>query len=160
MKRDQGIGLILVVFSGFMYYQATLLPPAMFGALGADVFPKLLFILLLIMGAALFIQATIALKKSTSDTMTGAVSQTGFSFAHFKFVVIGFTAFFLYVILMHYLGFIIATLIFMPGFMWVLSPKTKKGAALIICVSLILTFGMQFGFTYVLKIFLPSGVVF
>jgi hypothetical protein len=61
---------------------------------------------------------------------------------------------------MYYLGYVIATLIFMPLFMWILGPKTKKAFVTIVIVSLALTFGMQYGFANVLKVFLPTGAVF
>jgi putative tricarboxylic transport membrane protein len=167
MKKDQALGLFLMAFAAYMYYQASQLPPAMFGALGADIFPKLLFILLVVFGAALFIQTTIKtrreVKTKTTDRKSGNISDADNQktlFANYKYVIIGFTSFCLYVVLMYYLGYVIATLIFMPLFMWILGPKTKKAFVTIVIVSLALTFGMQYGFANVLKVFLPTGAVF
>lgn len=167
MNRDQTIGLVLILFAVFMYYQATLLPPPMFGALGADVFPKLLFFLLALFGGTLFVQATIKARRrpaAAEGGAGGAGAQTADgvkkAIAHYRYVIVGFAFFCLYVVLMYYLGYMIATLIFMPAFMWILGPRSKKSLLIITVVSLGLTFGMQYGFAHVLKVFLPSGTLF
>jgi hypothetical protein len=167
MKKDQALGLFLMAFAGFMYYQASQLPPAMFGALGADIFPKLLFILLVVFGAALFIQTTIKARREVktivSDRERGNASDAAIQkslFANYRYVIIGFASFCLYVVLMYYLGYVFATLIFMPLLMWILGPRTKRAFVTIAIVSLVLTFGMQYGFANVLKVFLPSGAIF
>ncbi len=159
MKRDQVIGLILILFAGFMYYQATKLPPAMFGALGADVFPKLLFILLAVFGAALIVQATLKARKEAKAEDLPQTTKTG-GIGHYKNVIFGFAAFCLYVILMYYLGYTISTLIFMPLLMFILAPRTKAAAVSVVLVTLALTFSLQYGFAKALKVFLPSSALF
>lgn len=167
MKKDQIIGLLLMAFAIFMYYQASQLPPAMFGALGADIFPKLLFVLLGLFGAALVLQTTVMARREAAQARAAgetdpAPPSPGLKkwLAYYQYVVIGFASFCLYVVLMYYLGYTIATLIFMPLLMWILGPRTRKALVTIIIVSLALTFGMQYGFANVLKVFLPSGAIF
>ena len=162
MKQDRVIGLILVAFSGLMYYQASQLPPAMFGTLGADVFPKILFVLLALAGVILFIQG-MTKKATPGKPVQGAASDSKAQprgVAFYRNVIIGFASFMGYVILMDYLGYVISTLIFLPVLMWILGPKTKKSAVTIVLVTLGLTYGMQYGFANILKVFLPEGSVF
>lgn len=167
MKQDKFVGLILIVFSGFMYYQASQLPPAMFGARGADVFPKILFALLALFGAALLIQSfwkarneKLASQHEQERDKASSGTPEHKGVAYYKYVIIGFAAFMVYVILMYYLGYLISTLIFLPVLMWILGPKTKTAAITIVLVSLGLTVGMQVGFARLLKVFLPDGALF
>jgi hypothetical protein len=162
MKQDRILALILLVFSGFMYYEADRLPPAMFGALGADLFPKILFALLALAAVALFGQSVARSRREEAGSEKAAtqpkIRAPGIS--HYRNVIIGFVAFLGYVILMYFLGYVPASVIFLPVLMWILGPRTKRSALLILLVTVGLTFGMYFGFARVLKIFLPSGLLF
>ena len=159
MKRDSALGLILIAFSGLMYYQASQLPPAMFGTLGADVFPKILFVLLALAGLSLFIQG-MTRKTAAAETAGADQKDRPQGIGFYRNVIIGFGSFMGYVILMGYLGYVISTLIFLPVLMWTLGPKTKKSALTIVLVTLGLTYGMQYGFAHILKVFLPEGSLF
>lgn len=164
MKQDKAIGLLLIVFSGFMYYQADKLPSPMFDTLGADVFPKIVFVLLAIGGAILSAGQFFKECKTTGgrDADGGAQKpkSSGRRIGFYAFVIIGFLFFLLYVILMRYLGYLISTLLFLPVFMWVLSPRTKRTALIILLTALGLTFSLQYTFTNLLKVYLPEGSLF
>ena len=169
MKEDKVIGLILIAFSAFMYVQADRLPPALFGSLGADFVPKILFIILAICGAALIVQSLIRERKakvSAADSKLengggeGLLSTTRALLRYYQYVIFGFLAFLAYVILMYYLGYPIATLIFLPVIMWVLGPRNKKSVLVIILTTLGVTFIIYYSFLKFLKVFLPEGSLF
>lgn len=165
MKSDKAIGMILIVFSAFMYYQAENLPPAKFGALGADFFPKILFVLLAVFGAALSISRFVQERKKPAAVAKDVqIEKTAdrllAGLAYYKFVIIGFVAFFFYIVLMHYLGYLISTLIFMPGLMFILGPRTKSAYISIFAVTLGLTLFLYYAFVHLLKVFLPEGAIF
>ncbi|MGD9045254.1 MAG: tripartite tricarboxylate transporter TctB family protein [Desulfobacterales bacterium] len=169
MKEDKVIGLILIAFSAFMYVQAERLPPALFGALGADFVPKILFIILAICGAVLMVQSLIRERKakvSADDSQLenggggGLLSNTRVLLKSYQYVIFGFLAFLAYVILMYYLGYPIATLIFLPVIMWVLGPRNKKSVLVIILTTLGVTFIIYYSFLKFLKVFLPEGSLF
>ena len=77
-----------------------------------------------------------------------------------QYVIFGFLAFLAYVILMYYLGYPIATLIFMPVFMWVLGPRNKKAALVTTPTTLAVTFIIYYSFLKLLNVFLPEGRLF
>ena len=169
MKEDKVIGLILIAFSAFMYVQADRLPPALFGSLGADFVPKILFTILAICGAVLIIQSLIRERKakvSAADSQLengaggGLLSNTKALLGYYQYVIFGFLAFLAYVILMYYLGYPIATLIFLPVIMWVLGPRNKKSVLVIILTTLGVTFIIYYSFLKFLKVFLPEGSLF
>jgi hypothetical protein len=168
MKEDKVIGIIIVVFSGLMYYKTLEFPPAMFGALGAGVFPQILFTLLGLAGAALTISGFIRdRKRGHGETPEERKPrETQFwntikeSLDYHSHVIISFFCFFCYVVLMSYFGYTIATLIFMPILMWILGPRNRRAITVTIVVSLGLTFIMYFAFLKFLKVFLPEGSLF
>ncbi len=169
MKEDKVIGLILIAFSIFMYIQAERLPPALFGTLGASFVPKILFIILAGCGTILTIQSLIRdrrLRASKADLPAGDAGpeESRFDamafFRHYRYVIFGFLAFLAYVVLMYYLGYLIATLIFMPAFMWILGPRTKKAALVTALTTLCVTFVIYYSFLKFLKVFLPEGSLF
>jgi hypothetical protein len=169
MKEDKVIGLILIFFSAFMYVQADRLPPALFGALGADLVPKILFITLAICGAVLIAQSLIRERKAKVSGVDsqlenadrrGLLLKTKALLGYYQYVIFGFLAFLAYVILMYYLGYPIATLIFLPVIMWVLGPRNKKSVVVIILTTLGVTFIIYYSFLKLLNVFLPEGSLF
>lgn len=169
MKADKVIGLILIAFSIFMYVKADRLPPALFGTLGAGFVPKILFIILAGCGAVLTIQCLIRERKIKAAGVElgedeGEPVASPFKVKEFlkyyQYVILGFIAFLAYVILMYYLGYPIATLIFMPVLMWVLGPRNKKAALITVLTTLGVTFIIYYSFLKLLRVFLPEGSLF
>jgi len=161
MKADKIIGGLLILFSAVMYYEADKLPEGTFGTLGADFFPKILFVLLAVAGAVLTVTAFVQEKKSAPDAAEKAskrfsevVEET--IQAH-KNVILAFAIFLGYVILMYYFGYPIATFIFMPILMWTLGPKDKRSIVITAVTTLVVTFAVYYSFLKFLKIFLPTG---
>ncbi len=168
MREDKIIGIILVIFSGLMFYKTLEFPPAMFGALGAGVFPQILFTLLASAGAGLTISGFLRDRKRDKGERAGRRKQRTIQFwntckesLHYhSHVIISFFLFFCYVILMSYFGYTIASLIFMPILMWILGPRTRRAVTMTIVVSLGMTFIIYFAFLKFLKVFLPEGSLF
>ena len=165
MRQDKVIGIILTVFAAIMYYQTTLLPPALFGDVGAAFVPKIWFTILAICGVTLTITGFVRDRKSKITGSDGvAADHSGAQIKefliHYKFVLTGFVIFFLYILLMKFIGYLYSTLIFMPVLMWILGPKTGKSAVVTALTSLGVTGIIYWGFVKVLKVFLPSGSLF
>ena len=169
MKEDKAIGLILVAFSVFMYLQADKLPKALFGTLGAGFVPKILFTVLAFCGAVLTVGCLIRERKAAASDAPQEKASPGKGGAlpgvkgflhYYQFVIFGFFAFFGYVILMYYLGYVISTLVFMPVVMWGLGPRTRKAALIIAATTLGVTFAIHYSFLKFLQVFLPEGSLF
>ncbi len=165
MKEDKVIGIILVVFSGLMYYKTLEFPPAMFGALGAGVFPQILFTLLGLAGGALTISGFLRERKRDKAERRESPGiqfwKTCKESLHYhSHVIVSFFLFFCYIVLMSYFGYTIATLIFMPILMWILGPRNRRAIPITIIVCLSMTFVMYFAFVKFLKVFLPEGSLF
>ena len=165
MKQDKVIGIILIVFAVIMYYQTTLLPPALFGDVGAAFVPKIWFTILGICGVSLTATGFVRDRKRRAvGGDEAAVDPVGVRLKefliHYRFVLTGFIIFFLYILLMKYIGYLYATLLFMPVLMWILGPKTGKTIPVIALITLGVTGIIYWGFVKVLKVFLPTGSLF
>lgn len=156
MKADRYLGLILVVFSAFMYVQTFKFPPAMLGTLGAGFFPKILFALLGLAGICLIVDSLIQDKKRP----LGKAFSLRATWQTYSLVILSFLLVFIYIVVMHYVGFLWATLGFMISLMWLLGPRKIKSLPLIMIISCGMTFVIYYTFLKVLQIFLPEGVGF
>ena len=168
MKEDKVIGIFLVIFSIFMYVQAEKLPEGIFGTLGAGFFPKILFAILGISGVVLtagtIFREKRYLKKegsSVQEKKTATFIQRVWErIDYHQYVLLAFLAFFVYVLLMYYAGYLLSTAFFMLVLMWILGPRTKKSAVVIVLTTFAVTFGIYFSFLKLLDVFLPSGTLF
>jgi hypothetical protein len=167
MKEDKIIGIILIVFSAFMYSQTLDFPEAVFGTKGAGFFPKILFSLLALAGAALIANAFIRERKKTGGSPAERKGpappfrdRVGKSLSSYSQVILSFTLVFVYIVIMDYLGYMVATLAFMVTLMWFLGPKRRKDIPLILVISCGMTFIIYFAFLELLQIFLPEGNLF
>jgi len=167
MKEDKVIGIILIVFSAFMYSQTLDFPEAVFGTKGAGFFPKILFSLLGLAGAVLTAGAVIRnRKKKDSPPAEGKSPEMRFrdraksSLRGHSQVILSFFLVFVYIMIMDYFGYLIATLAFMGTLMWYLGPKSRREIPLILMISCGVTFIIYFSFLELLQIFLPEGSLF
>ena len=165
MKQDKVIGIILIVFSAVMYYQTAHLPPPLFGDVGAAFVPKIWFTILFLCGASLTVTGFIRDRKMKAsgeeEAIDTPVGERLKAFVgHYRFVILGFVFFFLYILVMGYIGYLYSTLIFMPVMMWVLGPKTAKSVTIIAVTTVGVTGIIYWSFVMVLKVFLPTGSLF
>jgi putative tricarboxylic transport membrane protein len=167
MREDKIIGIILIIFSAFMYSQTLEFPEAVFGTKGAGFFPKILFSLLGLAGAALTVNAFIRGRKRTSGPPAEGKSpnipfrdRVRNSLRSHSQVILSFFLVFVYVVVMDYFGYLIATLAFMVTLMWYLGPKNRREIPLILVISCGMTFIIYFSFLELLQIFLPEGSLF
>lgn len=155
VREDKYIGIILVIFSVFMYTQTFKFPPAMLGTLGAGFFPKILFTLLGLAGVGLIIGSLFQNKKRPLKTFSLKLAWQTHSLVILSFLLVG-----IYIVAMHYFGFLWATLGFMISLMWLLGPKKIRTLPLIMIISGGLTFVIYYTFLKLLQIFLPEGLAF
>ncbi len=156
MRADKYIGIILIVFSAFMYGQTLQFPPAMLGTLGAGFFPKIIFTLLGGAGIGLFISS---FRRGDQGLARGRSSFKKILQTHSR-VIWSFILIFFYIVAMYYFGYLWATLGFMICLMWFLGPRKIKVLPLLFIISCGMTFIIYYSFLKLLQIFLPEGVAF
>jgi len=156
MRSDVYSGTFVCAFSVFMFHTADKLPEGMFGTLGAGFFPRIIFGALAIFSFGLVVQSIFIhfVKKK------GGEKTEVFSPERYKYVIIAFFIFFLFVLALKYFGFVFASLFFLPTLMWILGPKTRASLVPISLTSIGMTAIIYISFTKLLQVFLPSGSFF
>jgi len=150
-----------------MYAQTLEFPEDVFGTKGPGFFPKILFSLMALAGAALTASAFIRDRKKRSGPLARGKSpdipfrdRVKESLDSHSQVILSFILVFVYIVIMDYLGYLLATLAFMVTLMWYLGPKRRREIPLILVVSCGMTFILYFSFLELLQIFLPEGSLF
>lgn len=157
MKHDRIIGILLIVFAAFIYWQACRLPePLLLDKLGPDALPKLYATILGLLGLVISAKGFFVIAANSSQAGTGLKGW----WDNYKFVVFSFVMFFAYIWFMKYFGFLIATLLYLPAMMLTIGPCNKKSFVTVGITTACVTLGVFFSFTYLLNIFLPEGSVF
>ncbi len=163
MKEDRLIGWAIIGFGAFMYYQADLLPPPMFGTLGPAVFPKIVLILLILTGGGLILQQFIRDRRASAEVKTPPaqrIEKIKKSLRHYEWVILTLLCFFGYVLLMDFAGYLISTLVFILALMWLIGPRTRSSLLVIFITTLIMSFGLYYGFMTFFDVVLPEGQFF
>lgn len=161
MRVDLILSALFTAFGAWMYWEATALPKGLFGTLGPGFFPKVILAPFTILCAILTIRLFLKWLRAPKKDATPEEERISW-FKRYRFVLIGFTLFFLYLLGLKWLGFILSTLIFMPVFMWTLAPPERGwGTVRVVAfTTALLTFGLYGLFTYAFQVMLPPGVIF
>ena len=162
MRGDLLLSALFTALSVVMYIDAATLPKGLFGTLGPGFFPKLVLGCLIIASGSLTVRL---LLRAFFTAKQGAASERGGApsiYKRYRFVAITFVAFFIYLYAMKWIGFLLATFIFMAGTMWLLAPSEKNWGTIriIALTTVLLTFGLYGLFTYAFTVILPSGALF
>ena len=169
MWGDLLLSLLFTLLSIVMFVEARALPEGLFGTLGPGYFPGMILGCLIALSGALTVRLlfrALAAKKAapSGETRSGRDDGEGAPsfYKKYRFVGMTFVAFFLYLLGMKWVGFLPATLVFMVGTMWMLSPADRNWGTIkvIAFTSVLLTFGLYSLFTYGFSVMLPAGVLF
>jgi putative tricarboxylic transport membrane protein len=144
-KSDKIASMILVTFFTLTYYLAHSFPPRVAR------YPKGLAVIGIAMAILLFLNSYIKEKRKSvqsTDSKKKISKEQVFNIAATGIGSI------LYIILIPVLGYVVSTIVFMFGLMWVLSPKKKLLYAIVTTISILLLYGV---FGLLLRVWLPRG---
>jgi len=150
---DRRSSIILLVFSGFWAYQTYYLPgTTLEGTPGPRFFPSLLVIILSFLSVLLFIRGG----KRGSANEDSPNDQDEKEEPFFKGFIV-FIAILFYVILVKYIGFMMGTII---GLTVVLSLNPERNWKTTLITACLTGIGLHVIFKVLLKIPLPTGILF
>ncbi|CDQ38884.1 MULTISPECIES: tripartite tricarboxylate transporter TctB family protein [Virgibacillus] len=154
-KRDFINAIILLAFSGFAYFGSTQIPIQGLGKTEADFFPTIVISVLAILSICLLI---ISMYRMTKEKRMEKVAIRKVIKRNKK-VVATFGLFAGYVFLLPYIGYFIASVLFLISLYIVLAPtKNKLGLVILGMIGLILL--LYVIFQQALSVFLPPGMFF
>jgi len=147
---DMFMALGLMVLSAALYYQCGNIDDTMAYALGPIFFPKMLIGVLAVLSLALFFQSVDFTGKKgwTAPARAGSAHA-----AVLRWSLVGLTL--AYLALLPVIGYLIATIPFLFAGMCLLGPVKSRNLIVYGVTSLIVSFGLQFIFATLLKLFLP-----
>ncbi len=150
MGRDGIVGLFLVALSAILFSQTLGLPAPPLVPLGPAFYPRLMLALLAGLGAVLV--GLDAARRRRAGAEARAPGRTDYGA-----VLVTFGVFTAYVLLLPWLGYRLATFLFVGGMQAALKPPRPRGLPLLIAVALVTTAVTYYAFEVYLQILLPRG---
>jgi hypothetical protein len=154
---DRLVGLLLLVASGFLYWQTTFIRRptfAAFEALGSETFPRAVLVLL-----ALF-SATMALRGAGSLVPRIDRARLGGFVERYRLPLLTLGLFVAYVVAIERVGWLISTVAFLVLLQVVLWPRRGRELAYLIAGSALFAVALAQTFERVLRVVLPRGTLF
>lgn len=153
---DIVVGVFFMFLSAAMMIMAKLLPKSAIMEIGPDFMPMCIGIVTFLLAAVLagLNIKNLAIRKAEAEASEEEV-------LNYKRMLLSFLLILVYVFLLHPVGFIVTTIVYLPFQMFVLAPedkRRKKDIFQLILITLIFTFVVFFLFRYGFKIILPAGV--
>jgi len=145
-KIDTGVGLGLAVLSAAIYFSAEQYSAMGVNSYGPNFFPQLLSVLLFICSGALVFKAIRGTEESELEGFdTSGLIKVGITFA----IAV------LYIYAMQFVGFYVASALFLYSIMFVLG---KRNHLMTIAISVVIAAIVWFIFAYLLMIPVPYGI--
>jgi len=155
MGRDVGIGIGLLAFCGFLYWQAGLVSVPPFIPIGPAFYPRA--VLILLAGLAMWLIVEDLLKGQAPAR--GAKKPAGPA-PNYPRVLLGFFVFLGYVAALDLIGFLTSTFIFVLGLSWAMGPRNVREVPKLVAVAIGTALVNYLIFEKYLHVFLPRGVLF
>ncbi|MFB5195926.1 tripartite tricarboxylate transporter TctB family protein [Neobacillus sp. KR4-4] len=143
-RIDISIAGVLILLAGLIIFTSTSFPKAQGHDVGAGFFPAILSIILILLSVILIFTA---MKKGSEAAEK----------KDWKKAVLAMVYTFIYFLLLNYIGYLIATPLFLAGMMWYYQYRKKFSLVL---WSLFITGIMYVCFVNLLKVPLPVGIFF
>lgn len=147
-KADMVSGIVLFGLSIFIYINASGIEQRLSVGLDSGMFPELASILLAILSAIVVIRAWRALGRADAQ-----IDKRGLAAVALSFCII-----LAYVIAVGLLGFVVATIIYLPLQFFALSPAGERRWLSFVVVSIVTTAVVYAAFTYGFRLILPRGM--
>ncbi len=151
---DICVSIVFLIISVVVLIMASQLPASKVMEIGPDFMPTVVGGLTLVLSLVLLVMSVNTLRKNPDAVYTADQGD-------YKRMLISLVLILIYVLAFKPVGFIIATLVYLPFQMYFLAPedkKSKKHIIQLIVTDIIFTFIVFFLFRYGFKIVLPAGI--
>ncbi len=141
IDRDVFIAIFLFIFLSFLWHVNNEAPPS------ANMYPKILIIFSYFFTLLLLIRSLYKKEKRIKKQKV----------ENYKSIFFVTLLTILYIVLIHFIGYGISTVIFMAVLLWILKIRSKS---IFILLPIITTLTLYFIFNHVLMVLLPEGYLF
>lgn len=150
MTGDLILGIVIVAIAILFYSQTLGIKPAPIGLSSAD-FPRLITVVLMILGGLLILQSLLKMKHVKSGEKKKKIVEKS---TLWRFIVL-FAMFVLYIIFVDDLGFILTTIPFLFVALSLFSLKNVKNLIQNVIISVAVTLAIYFVFYKIFQVMLP-----
>lgn len=147
-------GVLAALFTG-LFFQASDLPSSMWEPLGSGSFPRLILAVMVALNLAIMVKEGRAFMAQAP----GQRSQVNAWVWHHRLAFAVLALFAVYIVLLPWLGFTLASLAFLMAGQWVLGARSLKALAIALAVALMFSLGVDTLFRDVFVISLPRGLL-
>lgn len=161
LKQEAGViarllsYLVLLFASVALFVSAIGIPTSRFEKLGAGAFPKIVFAAMALMSIVAVVDA---LRQISRHAYISFFAQAAAWTRRRYLVFIVLAAFTAYLFAIPFLGFSVASLVFLFGLQVILMPRRAKSILIAAVVAVVFSFGLNWLFAEVFNVFLPRGV--
>lgn len=149
------VGIFYAILGVALIISARMLPKSQVMEIGPDFMPTVVGALILVLSAILLVQSVQELRKNPDKEYAPDTSD-------YKRVVLSLILALLYVFLLKPIGFIVCTLVYLFGQIYVLAPdthRTKKDLIMYLIIDVVFTIFVYYLFRLGFKIVLPAGIL-
>ncbi len=155
---DLLIGVVLLILSILVYAASGDFPSFGEAHLSAGSFPRMIVLMLGLLSIILIVSSWRSLSQKKDEDGKTRNERVKEHFMEYKFVYTMMGIFFLYILLMRYIGFRLSTLAFIFGSSFLLSPRSKKDIIIAGILAVVITMGSYYFFQNVLNVRFPRGI--
>jgi putative tricarboxylic transport membrane protein len=153
------IGIALLILSILVYAVSGDFPSFGEANLSAGSFPMIIVLLMGSLSIILIVSSWRSLNHGKDADGKTRIERIKYHLIEHKFVYTMMGFFFLYIMVMRYIGFRISTLAFIFGSSCLLSPRRKKDIIVAAVLALVITMGSYYFFQNVLNVRFPRGIL-
>jgi putative tricarboxylic transport membrane protein len=159
LGRDGIVGLVCLAISVWLLALTIGLPPAAFVPIGPAFYPRVVLGLMALLSAILLVGDVLAGRRRRVASIAPAVAEEAAGAPpNYPLVIASFVVFGLYILLLPYLGFRIATFLFVIALQAALEwPRSWKRWLLVVVIAAATTIGCVLAFEVYLSVLLPRG---
>jgi len=156
--KDLLFALSVIAFAAVMYLETFNFPPrSKFHTFAPTTYPRIFIYTLFVLAG--FLLVTTIFKMARSGGFKFSFEGLKRILSEKKETIAVFIIFGLYLLIMRFLGFIVASMIFLFFTQWFLQMSKKASIVKIIAVSVIATMSTHYIFKYILHVYLPKMTI-
>lgn len=155
--KDVISGLFIMAISSICFYMTFFMKRLTVMAIGPEFMPRLVFGLMFVLGAIVFISAIVKLKKIDKNDTNGSESEKTKSILKTSFMTLLLMV--AYALCLAQIGFLITTAVYLFFQIMVLCPKKKRKPLLFGVVSIVTVLIVYFTFRDLFQLMLPEGIL-
>jgi len=153
MHRDAGVGALLALLGGFLFWEGGKIPTSPLVPIGPGFYPRV------ILGIFLALSLCLVVSGLAQKRVTRAWDLLGW-LRRYRVIILTFVVFGLYAFALPWLGYLLSTFLFTVAIQWVLGRSGWRNLLSVLAVGAGTAYGTYLVFELYLMLLLPRGTLF